>query len=87
MTEQERRDAYLEWIKEYCRNDFIVDEVERVPAVIEIVIDEMIDYDTNNNEKQAESLGDYSVTFSTSDLGYNKKTLAKLQPYVKVRFR
>lgn len=76
--------AYLEWIKQYTNNDFVnKNGIEIVPEMINIVIAEMIAFDEANNNKSAESLGDYSVTFDTSDYGYNKKTLAKLAPYIK----
>lgn len=77
------REAYLEWIKEYTNNDFIVEGVEVIPAMIEVVIEEMIAFDDGGQDKKSESLGDYSVTFDNSDYGYSKKTLAKLQPYIK----
>ena len=80
------RNAYLEWIKVYCRNEFIVDGVEQVPEIIELIIRDMITHDTKDVDASSESLGDYSITYNASDSGYPKTLMAKLQPYIKVRF-
>lgn len=80
------RETYLEWIKDYTNNDFLVDGVEEIPAMVEVVIEDMIAFDTDvvgSQDKKSESLGDYSVTFDSSDYGYSKKTLSKLNPYIK----
>lgn len=84
--ERKKRKAYLDWIKVYCRNDFIVDGVEQVPLVIGLIIDEMISHDNKPIDASSESLGDYSVTHNVSDEGYPKITMAKLKPFIKVRF-
>lgn len=83
MTEEQVRLAYLEWIKTYTNNDFVVDSVEVIPPMVNLVIQEMIQQDEADSTVKSESLGDYSVTFDNSEYGYSKKTMAKLEPYIK----
>ena len=72
------REAYLQWIKDYTNNEFKAG----VPPIIEIVIDELIEADQSVDGVSSESLGDYSVSYQSSNQGYSKKTLDKLGPYI-----
>lgn len=84
MAEIDKKAAYIDWVKAYTNNDFVVDGVEQIPMVVYMAIEEMIKHDLENEtEISSESLGDYSVTFDKTDLGYSKKILAKLAPYIK----
>lgn len=84
------REQYLEWIKDYCQNDFVVDGEEVIPAMVNMVIEELIKYDgTSRSGKTSESLGDYSVSFELGENGYPASITNKLKPYnntYKVRF-
>ena len=66
MSNEELKVIYLEWIKDYCQNDFKDKEGNTViPPMVELVIDEMIEYkESGIYNKKSESLGDYSVTFN-----------------------
>ena len=92
MLTTEIRLSYLDWIKAYTNNDFMEGGEEVIPPIIELVIKEMAEYDstTASGAKQAESLGDYSVTYDSSSKhtthGYPKSLIAKLQPYKRIRF-
>ncbi len=97
MSNEELKIIYLEWIKDYCQNDFLNDEgIEVIPLMIDLVIDEMIEYkESGISNKKSESLGDYSVTFnhsestSSSNEPFPQWIMAKLKPYCnrgKVRF-
>ena len=97
MSNEELKIIYLEWIKDYCQNDFKDKEGNIViPPMVELVIDEMIEYkESGIYNKKSESLGDYSVTFNHSESISSRNEpfpswiMAKLKPYCnrgKVRF-
>src|SRR5690554_3806409 len=96
MSNEELKIIYLEWIKDYCQNDFKDKEGNIViPPMVELVIDEMIEYkESGIYNKKSESLGDYYVTFNNSESTSSSEPftswiIAKLKSYcnrVKVKF-
>lgn len=79
MTHEEKFEAYLEYVKEYCDNQF----EDGIPKMIHIIINQMISYDEKNTDIQSESLGDYSVTFRNNGTDYPTSLLKKLDVYRK----
>lgn len=77
MTHEEKVEAYLEYVKEYCGNAF----EEGVPKMVYIVINQMISYDDRGAGIASESLGDYSVSFISNGTDYPKDILRKLDAY------
>ena len=72
----------LEWVKDTCKNDFMVNGEEVLPGGVVLFLNKAEDYLRNVQGISSESLGDYSVSFDT-DLPQSLKRL--LRPYRKVK--
>ena len=96
MTEQEIRDALLDFIKDYCNNDFLVpnpdydeeDEeseeyIEVIPGGVKIALEKMIEYNKSTAGVTHKTVSRYSVSYAQS---YPKSILDLLSPYRKARF-
>lgn len=75
MAEQEIRDAYLEWIKAYCNNDF----AEGVPGSVSLAIEKLVARHGQDSNIASEQVGDLSRSFFDSDIPKDIKRL--LKPY------
>jgi len=84
MTDTEKKEAYLEWIKDYCNNDFLDDEgVEVIPATVNLAIDKLMEADSIPAGLDSEKKGSKSVSFSEDRYKDIKPMLA---PYRKLRW-
>ena len=84
MTDTEKKEAYLEWIKDYCNNDFLDDEgVEVIPATVNLAIEKMLEADKIPAGVSSEKQGGKSVSFSENRY---KDIKPMLSPYKKVRW-
>lgn len=79
-TEQEVRDAYLEWIKVYCNNDF----AGGVPGGVNLAIEKLVARHGQDSNIASEQVGDLSRSFFDSDIPKDIKSL--IRPYRKVRY-
>lgn len=52
------REAYLDWLREYCNNDTLEDE-----GMIAILITKLMEAKELKGGVSSESLGDYSVSY------------------------
>lgn len=80
MTEQELREAYLDWIKSYCNNDF----AEGVPGGVNLALDKLVARHGQDSNIASEQVGDLSRSFFDSDIPKDIKHF--LRPYRKMRF-
>lgn len=81
-AEHEMKALLLEWVKDTCRNDFMVGEKEVIPGGVELFLTKATKYLENQQGIRSESLGDYSVSFD-DDLPESLKRL--LRPYKKAK--
>jgi hypothetical protein len=79
MTEQETKAYLLQWVKDYCNDDF----ASGVPAGVTLFI-ELSYTKMNQNGIQTETLGDASFTYVNSD-EFNKFAQPFLRPYRRIR--
>lgn len=79
MTEQEIMDAYLEWVKDYCNNDF----TEGIPGGVTLALEKLITRHGQDSNIASETAGDLSQSFFDSDIPKDIKRL--LQPYRRPR--
>lgn len=80
MTEQELKVIYLDWIKDYCNNDF----AEGVPGGVNLALEKLIARHGQDSNIASEQVGDLSRSFFDSDMPKDIKSL--LRPYRKVRY-
>jgi hypothetical protein len=80
MTDQELRDAYLEWIKSYCNNDF----GNGVPGGVNLVLDKLVASHGHDSNVSSEQVGDLSRSFFDNDIPKDIKAL--LRPYRRLKY-
>lgn len=83
MTEQELKDYLKEYAKDYCNNSFLVDEVETIPAGVNLFINKAYEHYNRETGLKAESLSRHSISF---DSELPQSIVRLLNPYRKVRF-
>lgn len=71
----------IDYVKEYCRNDFL----EGLPSGVKQAIAKMVKSYQENSNVQSQSLGDMSKSFFIG--GTTNEVHRLLKPYRKVRFR
>lgn len=80
MTEQEIRDAYLDWIKGYCNNDF----AKGVPGGVGLALEKLVARHGQDSNISSEQVGDLSRSFFSDDVPKEIKSI--LRPYRRIRF-
>lgn len=78
MTDGEIKDALKEWVKDYCRNNFLIknpdydpddpqseEYIENLPKAVDLFLNQGVDFIKKQSGIQSESLGDHSITFTT----------------------
>ena len=86
MTDEQIKEAYKDWIKAYCNNEFLnEDEEEDLPGGVELALNKLIEMNSQSPNVASESVSDLSRSFFSSDIPDNIKSL--LRPYRKVRFK
>ncbi|SNR95525.1 hypothetical protein SAMN05446037_100269 [Anaerovirgula multivorans] len=83
MTDEQIKDALTDWVKDYCNNDFIEDEVEVLPGGVLLFLNQAVEFTKKQTGITSESLGDYSVSFETD---FPASMLKLLSPYKRVKF-
>lgn len=82
MTEEQVRQAYLEWIEDYCNNEFDKDDL---PGGVELALDQLVKIDPMDFNIKSESIGDLSQTFSSSEGDIPKFIYKWLNPYKRLK--
>lgn len=83
-AEYELKAELLVWVKDYCNNDFLDDDdIEKIPGGVNVFLTQAVKYIEKQEGKTSESLGDYSVAWSTD---YPESMLRLLRPYRRVVF-
>ena len=82
MTDQEIKDALLDWVKVYCNNTFEDDDGNEVlPGGVTLFLNSGVAYTKAQTGIQSESLGKYSVTLTTD---FPESMMRLLHPYRKL---
>ncbi|AZO96137.1 hypothetical protein [Halocella sp. SP3-1] len=66
MTDEEIRAAYLELIKGYCNNNFIVDDIEVIPAPVNLAVDKLMEMDSVNPNLKSQTEGGIAASYHES---------------------
>ena len=79
MTEEEVKGYLLQWVKDYCNDEFI----DGVPAGVMLFIEQAYKK-LNTAGRQSESLGDARFSYMSTD-DYNKLVNQYLYPYRRIK--
>jgi hypothetical protein len=72
----------IEWVQGYCHQSFENDQEElKLPGGAKIFVAQACEFNMNQAGMQSESLGDYSVSYTTD---YPESMMKLLRPYRKV---
>ena len=71
MTESEKRAAYLEWINNKTGQNYVDDD--SLPAVVELILEKLMELDGQDVNIKSESQGGRSVTFADDMPGQIKE--------------
>jgi len=73
MTESEKRAAYLEWINNKTGQNYVDDD--SLPAVVELILEKLMEMDGQDVNIKSESQGGRSVTFADDMPGQIKELM------------
>ena len=73
MTESEKRAAYLEWINNKTGQNYVDDD--SLPAVVELILEKLMEMDGQDVNIKSESQGGRSVTFAEDMPGQIKELM------------
>ena len=76
MTDEQKREAYLEWINAETGQNYQIDEL---PALVELVLDKLLEMDGDKANIKAMTQGSRSVTFTDGVGDKIKELLAPLK--------
>lgn len=80
MTDEQKREAYLEWINAETGQNY---QLEDLPALVELVLDKLLEMDGDKANIKAMTQGGRSVTFTD---GVGDKIKELLAPLRKLRW-
>lgn len=80
MTDEQKREAYLEWINAETGQNY---QLEELPALVELVLDKLLEMDGDKANIKAMTQGGRSVTFTD---GVGDKIEGLLAPLKKLRW-
>ncbi len=80
MTDEQKREAYLEWINAETGQNY---QLEELPALVELVLDKLLEMDGDKANIKAMTQGGRSVTFTD---GVGDKIEELLAPFRKLRW-
>lgn len=96
MNDEQLKAALKEWVKDYCNNQFLIDNpdydpddessdefIESLPGGVNIFLDRAVAYFKKQSGKKSEALGDYSVSFETD---IPQSIMKLIRVYRRVRF-
>jgi hypothetical protein len=73
MTESEKRAAYLEWINHKTGQNYVDDD--SLPAVVELILEKLMELDGQDVNVKSKSQGGRSVTFAEDMPGQIKELM------------
>lgn len=76
MTDEQKREAYLEWINAETGQNY---QLEELPALVELVLDKLLEMDGDKANIKAMTQGGRSVTFTEGVGDKIKELLAPLR--------
>lgn len=76
MTDEQKREAYLEWINAETGQNY---QLEELPALVELVLDKLLEIDGDKANIKAMTQGGRSVTFTDGTGDKIKELLAPLR--------
>lgn len=76
MTDEQKREAYLEWINAETGQNY---QLEDLPALVELVLDKLLEMDGDKANIKAMTQGGRSVTFADGVGDRIKELLAPLR--------
>lgn len=76
MTDEQKREAYLEWINAETGQNY---QLEDLPALVELVLDKLLEMDGDKANVKAMTQGGRSVTFTDGVGDKIKEMLAPLR--------
>lgn len=76
MTDEQKREAYLEWINAETGQNY---QLEDLPALVELVLDKLLEMDGDKANIKAMTQGGRSVTFTDGVGDKIKEMLAPLR--------
>lgn len=80
MTDEQKKQAYLEWINAETGQNY---QLEELPALVELVLDKLLEMDGDRANIKAMTQGGRSVTFTD---GVGDKIEELLAPLKKLRW-
>ena len=80
MTDEQKREAYLEWINAETGQNY---QLEALPALVELVLDKLLEMDGDKANIKAMTQGGRSVTFAD---GVGDRIEELLAPLRKLRW-
>lgn len=80
MTDEQKREAYLEWINAETGQNY---QLEELPALVELVLDKLLEMDGDKANIKAMTQGGRSVTFTD---GVGDRIEELLAPLRKLRW-
>lgn len=81
MTPEEIKQAYLEWIEDYCNNKF---DKNNLPGGVKLALEKLVEIDPMDFCITSEKLSDMSQSFA-NDGNIPKFVLKWLSPYKRLR--
>jgi len=82
MTPEEIKQAYLNWIEDYCNNEF---DKDNLPGGVKLALDQLVEIDPLDFNIASEKLSDMSQTY-VNDGDIPKFIYKWLNPYKKLRW-
>lgn len=82
MTPEEIKQAYLNWIEDYCNNEF---DKDNLPGGVKLALDQLVEIDPLDFNIASEKLSDMSQTYA-NDGDIPKFIYKWLNPYKKLRW-
>lgn len=76
MTDEQKREAYLEWVNAETGQNY---QLEDLPALVELVLDKLLEMDGDKANIKAMTQGGRSVTFADGVGDRIKELLAPLR--------
>lgn len=82
MTPEEIRQAYLEWIEQYCNSIF---DKDNLPGGVRLALDQLVTIDPFSFNVVSESLADMSQSFASNDGDIPKYLYKWIDVYKRLR--
>lgn len=81
MTEEQVRQAYLDWIEDFCNNEF---DKYNLPGGVKLALDQLVKIDPLDFNIASESMADLSQTFA-NDGDIPKFIYKWIDPYKRLK--